>query len=292
MARSLNPPFGTYALPDSRERLRLKAEASKDSRMGKAIISHLRGRALKGLNEPFDITVAPDVKARLYPSQNRCEKRAFAGVQVWDNAERSALKQAVENCGSETFSFVDVGANVGLYSLFVASYCKAAQISSDIIAIEPGVKMAERLSDNIAASDARIQVIRAAVSDKPGTGRLGGGEINRGEAHLMDTSIDLGNAATGEIVVIDTLARIALSHGLTKIDAMKLDIEGHDEKALTAFFIEAPRPLFPKLLILETGKEPTSPLIDLCHTEGYELVSRHGLNTIMTLKETEPHVLV
>ncbi len=281
MARSLNPPFGTYALPDSRERSRLKAEASKDSRMGRAMISHLRGRALKGLNEPFDVTVAPDVKARLYPSQNRCEKRAFAGVQVWDSAERGALKKAVENCANDTFSFLDVGANVGLYSLFVESYCKAAQKNSDIIAIEPGVKMADRLSDNIAASDARVQVIRAAVSDKPGTGKLGGGEINRGEAHLMDADSD------GEIVVIDTLARIALAHGLTKIDAMKLDIEGHDEKALTAFFNEAPRSLFPKLLILETGKEPTSPLIDLCHTEGYGLVSRHGLNTIMTLKEAD-----
>lgn len=280
MVRSLNPPFGTYALPSVREKIRQKASLFKDTKIGRARISLARKRAINGLNEPFDVEVADGVKARLYPSQNRCEKRAIAGVQVWDAAERAALATAIEDIEGESFVFMDVGANVGLYALFVSSYCKASGKTPVIYAIEPAVQMANRLQDNIHASGAKVQIIRAAVSDKTGTGNLEGGHENRGEA-----SLQAGDK--GEIVVIDTLARIALSHGLTKIDAMKLDIEGHDLQALTGFFDQAPRSLFPKLLILETGRDESSPLIDLCHTEGYALTGRHGLNTIMTLKETD-----
>lgn len=280
MARSLNPPFGTYALPEAREKLRLKADSYKDSRWGRAMISRHRNRALKGLNEPFDVSVAPGVKARLYPSRNRCEKRAFAGVQVWDAAERGALETAVKSCTDDSFVFLDVGANIGLYSIYAAQYCREAGKDADIYAIEPGQSTAERLTDNLTASEAKVQVIRAAVSDAPGTGHLGGGETNRGEARLMD-------ADSGEIVIIDTLARIALTHGLTKIDALKLDIEGHDLKALGAFFETAPEGLFPKLLILETGKDESSPLIDLCEARGYRLDGRYGLNAVMTLKDKD-----
>lgn len=280
MARSLNPPFGTYALPQARETLRKKASQYSDTKFGRTMISLARKRAIKDLNEPFDVEISDSVKARLYPSQNRCEKRAIAGVQIWDAAERDALRQAVKDCPDETFVFLDVGANVGLYALFVAAYCQEADKSSEILAIEPGKKTAERLSDNITASNAKVQIIRCAISDEPGTGRLGGGETNRGEARLTDSNTD-------EVVVIDTIARVALSHGLTQIHAMKLDIEGHDLKALTGFFDQAPRNLFPKLLILETGKQAASPIIDLCHTEGYALSGRHGLNAIMRLKDEE-----
>lgn len=278
MARRLNPPFGTYALPQAREKLRLKADGFKDTRWGRAMISHYRNRALKGLNEPFDVEVAPGVKARLYPSQNRCEKRAFAGVQVWDQAERSALEDAVRACTDDSFVFFDVGANVGLYSVFAAHYCQQAGVEADIYAVEPADIMAERLSDNLAASNFKVQIIRAAVSNEPGTGHLGGGDVNRGETRLMD-------GARGELVIIDTLARIALTHGVTKIHALKLDVEGHDLKALTAFFETAPKSLFPALLILETGRAESSPLIDLCTGHGYALKGRYGLNAIMSRED-------
>jgi len=274
MARSLNPPFGTYALPEAREKLRCKADGYKDTRWGRAMISRFRKKALKDLNEPFDVDVAPGVKARLYPSRNRCEKRAFAGVQTWDANERAALQQAVQTCEDEAFVFLDVGANIGLYSIYAAEYCRASNIDAEIYAIEPGQKTADRLADNLIANNVKAQIIRAAVSDSPGTGHLGGGDVNRGEARLMEDG--------GEIVIIDTLARIALTHGLTKIHALKLDIEGHDLKALSAFFAAAPESLFPKLLILETGSDETSPLIDLCEGQGYALQGRYGLNVVMT----------
>ena len=274
----LNPPFGTYALPAGHERARAQAAGFKDSRLGRAGISFCRKRAMAGVKEPFDVSVAPGVNARLYPSENRCEKRAFAGVQIWDAPERAALEAAVNNGNSDPFVFLDVGANVGLYSLFVNAYAVATKRTARIIAIEPGLETCGRLEANIAASNADVQIIRAAISDAPGTGHLGGGSENRGEARLVSGGHDV------EAVVVDTLARISRANGLTHINAMKLDIEGHDLQALTGFFDDAPVRLHPALLILETGREEISPLIELCRVYGYSVSQRIGLNAILEKK--------
>jgi len=275
MSLEIKPPFGTYALPPTREVWRKKAEGYKNTRIGRALISRARKKALAGDEGPFDVQVDDGVNARLYPYGNRCEKRAFAGVQVWDSTERLALKAAIETQIDTPFVFLDVGANVGLYSLFVNAYAKQTSRPVKIIAIEPGVETCSRLEANIAANKAIVQIIRAAVSDAPGTGYLGGGEINRGEAKLSARS------EGSETVVVDTLPRIARTLGLTQIDAMKVDIEGHDLKALSTFFEDAAIKLHPKLLILETGRETSSPLIELCEANDYVVSERTKMNTIL-----------
>jgi len=275
MSFDITPPFGTYALPSAREAWREKAREYKDTRIGRALISRARKKALKGEDGPFDVKVDDGLLARLYPSGNRCEKRAFAGVQIWDALERGALKSAIQTETDTPFIFLDVGANVGLYSLYVNTYAKQIGRTAQIIAIEPGVETCARLEANIAANEANIQIIRAAVSDAPGTGHLGGGEINRGEAKLSAQS------AETETVVVDTLPRIARTLGIKRIDAMKVDIEGHDLKALTTFFEDASKKLHPTLLILETGREAISPLIELCEANEYVVTERTKMNTIL-----------
>jgi len=120
-----------------------------------------------------------------------------------------------------------------------------------------------------------VQIIRAAISDAPGTGHLGGGKANRGEAKLSAQSDET------ETVLIDTLPRIARTLGITRIDAMKVDIEGHDLKALTTFFEDASPKLHPLMLILETGREAVSPLIELCAANDYVVTERTKMNTVL-----------
>lgn len=275
MTYDISPPFGTYALPHAREAWRKKADVYKDTRVGRALISRARKKALAGEDGPFDVQIEEGVNARLYPSGNRCEKRAFAGVQIWDAKERKALRAAIGLENQSPFVFFDVGANVGLYSLYVHAYAKQSGRTTQIIAIEPGMETCARLEANIAANNANIQIIRAAVSDAPGTGYLGGGEINRGEAKLLERSGET------ETVVVDTLPRIARTLGITRIDAMKVDIEGHDLKALTTFFEDTSIKLHPTLLILETGREAVSPLIELCQANDYVVAERTKINTIL-----------
>jgi len=275
---ALSPPFGTYALSPDRERWRKKADGYTDTPWGRMMISRARKKALAGQTGPFDVEIYSGLKARLYPTQNRCEKRAFAGVHIWDRVERNTLKDAIEACSYPRFIFLDVGANVGLYSIFATYYGRASRQNMHILAVEPGLETCARLEANIAANAADIQIVRAAVSDTPGQGYLSTPTQNRGEAKLVERSDDSGQ----EDVIVDTLARICRVHGLARIDAMKLDIEGHDLKALTGFFNQAPESLHPALLILETGAEPHSPLIELCVSKAYMITARVGLNTILT----------
>jgi len=277
MTPELDPPFGTYTLPPEREQWRRRASGYADTRWGRAMISRCRKKALAKEAGPFDVEIEGGINARLYPSENRCEKRAFAGMQHWDRHERDALSQAVKSSTSSPFVFLDVGANVGIYSLHVHAETVKAGLPSRILAIEPSMETCGRLENNINANAATIQIIRAAVSDKPGSGHLASGGDNRGEAHLSARKA----GEKGEPVIVDTLPRICRANGLTSIDAMKVDIEGHDLKAMTTFFEDATSALHPQLLILETGKGTESPLIELCKAQGYRVAERTGLNTIL-----------
>ena len=186
MISNTPPEFGHYALPAKREALRLRAGKFAGSRIGRMGISLYRKQAFKGLSDPFDVQVMLGVNARLYPRSNRCEKRAFAGVQIWDAEERAALSDAISASTASPFVFLDVGANVGLYSLILAASAKSASKDIRIIAFEPDPTNRARLAFNIKASDANIQVLPYAVSDKDGEGFMGGGDTNRGEVRLRD----------------------------------------------------------------------------------------------------------
>jgi len=277
MTPELDPPFGTYALPDDREQWRRRASGYADTRWGRAMISRCRKKALNGNPGPFDVEIDGGINARLYPEENRCEKRAFAGMQHWDTLEREALSKAVTESTNSPFVFLDVGANVGIYSLHVHSAAIKAGKLARILAIEPSIETCGRLEANINANAAAIQIIRTAVSNEPGSGHLASGGDNRGEAHLSART----SGGSGEPVIVDTLPRICRANGLTSVDAMKVDIEGHDLKAMTTFFEDATPALHPELLILETGKDAGSPLIELCAAQGYRVTERTGLNTIL-----------
>jgi FkbM family methyltransferase len=273
-------PFGQFALPPQREAIRLAADRARDNRFGHWAISLRRKRAIKDLSEPFDINVAPDVKARLYPSTNRCEKRALCGVHVWDAVERNVLEQAVATYDqTNPFVFLDIGANVGLYSLFVSAYARQAARASRIIAVEPSADIGARLRFNAQASGADIEHVNLAVSDHMGHAKLSTGGTNRGEGQLSDH---------GQAVEVVTLRALCERLNVTRINAMKLDIEGHDTQALTHFLTHAPEPLHPNIFIIERGSDKGvgseqshhSALVELAKSKDYLLRDVTPLNAI------------
>lgn len=247
-----------------------------DNRLGRWAISLCRKQAIRGLTEPFDITVARGVRARLYPSANRCEKRALCGVQIWDSVERGALKDAIETSSEETFTFLDVGANVGLYSLFANSYAQSLGRNIRLIAIEPSAEMCERLLVNAKASDADIEIVRSAISTEAGEAFLSDGGGNRGEGQL---------AGHGEAVSAMTLLQLIETKTLNHINALKLDIEGVDLAVLTQFFEQAPTSLHPQMMILELDADSAAPLIELTQANNYLITKRTRMNVVVTKRD-------
>ncbi len=115
---------------------------------------------------------------------------------------------------------IDVGANVGFYSLTAASLVGPA---GRVVAFEPGPKTASRLRENAALNGfANLVVVEAAVSDKPGVLRLHLGEDSEG-----NSLFDPGQEATDSVEVsVLTLDAYAEAEGIARVDLLKIDAEG------------------------------------------------------------------
>lgn len=273
-------PFGTYALAPWRDSIRRLAIFAPHSRLGMWIISVVRRLTLVGhsvgLSGPLDINVAENVNARLFPSSNRCEKRALAGIHIWDARERQALNEALSSHKADNpFVFVDVGANVGLYTLFVHASAKQLNKSVKLLAIEPDMENRNRLSFNLEASRCNADIDSSGVAGTAGKGYLSEANKNRGEVHVS-------SQGSGQEINLNTLENIVIQHELDHIDAMKVDIEGHDLAALKSFFKSASTVLWPKLLIVETQKNSDNEVVVMLKEHDYKLQERAGINAIMT----------
>ena len=150
-------------------------------------INQLRGR-------PID-SVLWNARVRLYPSRNSCEKNALFTPQMFDTLELGALAADIteRTAKGAAFTFVDIGANVGLYSLFVAS---AAGPMARILAVEPQPGIVERLTFNLRANtDHNVVILPIAVSDRDGDVELiiderdsGGTHLNKGATTMTGTA--------------------------------------------------------------------------------------------------------
>jgi len=209
--------------------------------------SIVRRLVTAGAHEPYDIEVFPAVRARIYPHSNVCEKRVFAAPQLYDWAERRALSEAMARSDAAPFIFVDLGANVGVYTLWMLSEARRLSRPLKALAIEPDPETFGRLSTNLSLSAADEAIaLQCAAGAEQGRGHIVGHADNRGQHR-----IELGGTATGEIAV------------------------------LPLHVMKAPAALWPGWMIVEVGKQAEAPVIDLCRQHGYRLMERTKLNAIL-----------
>lgn len=226
-------------------------------------------RSLRGM--PVDVE-ALGVRMRLYPYNNVCEKKVLFTPQYFDAEERDILRRHIK----PGFVFVDIGANVGAYSLFVAAQ---AGPSARIVALEPQPDIFERLVFNIRLNPlGTVKAIACAVADKSGELTLFVDPANKGESSVRIVG---ASAASALRVPAKTLLDIATEEGFTHIDAAKLDVEGAEDIILEPFLRDAPEALFPKLLIVEDGSGRwQTDLPQLLVEHGYRLVTKTRLNFV------------
>ncbi len=110
--------FGALAPSFLQKRMRAIGHKLPPNYFGRKAASILLGPAGGRSRRALDVTVFASQRARLHPSDNICEKRVYLTPQLWDRAERALLGDIISNFGGRTFRFADIGANVGLYTLF------------------------------------------------------------------------------------------------------------------------------------------------------------------------------
>ena len=271
-------PFGTFALSKTQNFIISLAGNLPDNKIGRWGISLCRKLALGSSKGPFDVKVEGGLNLRLHPKDNRCEKRVICGAQTWDSKERKALTDMLKMHNEpRPFVFLDVGANVGLYSLFLGEAARKLSKDVKLIAVEPDKTNAARLHTNAKASNINITHMPVGIGAERMVARLIGGEKNRGE-------IKIGMAQDNEPTIdVMPLYDLCQNLNLEEIDVMKIDIEGYDFQALEHFFKTAKQTLWPKRLVIET-RDPSFDILDLCLANGYELNFQAGINAVVSRK--------
>ncbi len=269
---SENEPYGAFAPGPALRALIAATRSMPDTWLGKRAAFALRQVGLRLLDgKPLDVETL-GARMRLFPYKNVCEKRVLFTPQYFDAAEREFLARHMH----EQFVFIDIGANVGAYSMFVAANAGAG---ARVLAIEPQPDIFERLVFNIRQnSSGSIKAVACAVADRSGELTLFLNPRNSGESSVKIVG---SSAATALKVPAKTLLELVEEEGYQRIDAVKLDVEGAEDIILEPFLRQAPRTLHPHLLIIEDGSGRWQiDLPALVETMGYRGVMKTRLNYV------------
>ena len=172
-------------------------------------------------------------------------------------------------------NFVDIGANIGLYSLPLARSTPEGKV----IAIDANPLMIEQLRFNAAASKlTNLEIIFSAVSNKTGYGSL--------TIRNDDDAIVAINEENNDGIPIRTLRDILAESKIGKVYGLKIDIEGHEDLALAPFLLSAGLNELPiKIVIEHVNQEDYPACKDAFKKLNYKLVGKSKNNSFYELSE-------
>ena len=238
----------------------------------------LRKRYARKVVGPFDVT-HDGMQFRLYPAENYCDRVLFGRDDLPERVEHEALRDVLEpGC-----VFVDIGANVGTYSIYVSHKLKG---DCTILAMEPHPRTYQKLVFNLQANGISTETaLNAGVGPSRGTIDL----WSDGGSNVGHTSMVKQGTANPKIrheVAIVPLTDLLAEHGLTRIDVLKIDIEGFEDQALAPFFDDADTALYPKHILIEIAHQSLwqRDLMRMLEERGYSEIFRTKENRLLSLK--------
>ncbi len=275
-------PFGALAPGSFDSAVMAVTGRLPDSWLGMRLAIGMRRMVTMRLPEDGGVDVERwGLRMRLHPRHNGCEKMLLFTPQIYEARERSALAARVSQARSagQPFVFVDAGANVGLFSFFVAS---CAGGNARILAIEPERENLRRLRFNLDANEGLpIRVLPHALGEASGSLEL---ELHAGDRGGTRTRALDDSIGTGIVVECKLLADVLAEEGVQAIDALKIDVEGMEDRVLMPFFERAPKGLWPRFMIVEdTSDLWRADLFAELRARGYKVVARTKLNVMMEL---------
>jgi len=283
-SRSADAPFGTFTAPAAFARLMRFAQRAPHNALGKQLARAARAIYLWRAPAPVDVRVG-DLRLRCWLDDNTCERKFVFTPWRFDPRELEALTEVLPRDGV----FVDIGANVGIYTLLMATRLRGG---GRIVAFEPFPPTHDRLLFNLAATRAaspqwpRVDALRLGVAGAEGkrelrldAGNLGGGSLAPGTARFSNAgSIDHASIECRPLLAV--LAEL----GIERVDALKIDIEGTEDEALCPFLAEAPASLLPRRVVVENSDGLwTRDLRGALAGRGYRELFRTRLNSVLEL---------
>lgn len=259
----LDAPWGTHR-PKALQRALMAL--TRRTVLQRGVFRPTMTRWILGLGRPLDITFR-GCRYRIGGTSNLIEYGMLTRP-TYNAVEIDFLSDAVRAGGV----MVDIGSNVGLYSLPIA---RAAGPKGRVIAIDANHDMVRHLGFNAKASELdNVTTVHCAVGDSEGRVDL---EILKDDVAI----VNVVESATGGIAMRPLLAILA-DAGVSRVDSLKIDIEGHEDKALVPFFQGCPARMMPTRVVIErAGPDGDYPG---CVAEfdrlGYRLVTRTRNNSL------------
>lgn len=252
-------PFGSYRASTGE---RLVWRLADWSPLPQALRRRLRKRFARPVAGPFDID-HEGMKFRLYPAENYCDRVLFGRGELPERAEHEALDQLIR----PGMVLVDIGANVGSYSIYAGT---RAGGDLTLIALEPHPRTFEKLLFNLQANKLPTNdVINGAVGPHRDTMTLwSDGGSNIGHTSLLAEGT--AHAKVGIEVDVLPLVEILRDRRIAAIDLLKIDIEGYEDRALAPFLSTAEESLLPRHILIETVHRR------LWETDLDEILARRG----------------
>ena len=260
-------PWGTFAPPRSSSvpfRLLIALGISRGA-VRKQIL-----RAWRRRHGPLADVTYKGVRYRLDTRDNLTDRKILASSRRPDHAEIRVLAKHTRGG-----AFIDVGANIGYYSL---SLCEMG--AARAVAIEPHPQALARLRYNVRINGMqhRISVVSEAAGRKGSldlrwNSDLGGASVLR-NAHAGGSQVQVRSR---------TLVEILRENSVTQTGGLKIDIEGFEDRALIPFFRSAPMELWPKCVVIEHihAERWQNDPIALMTGKGYRRLFRTRNNTAL-----------
>ncbi len=274
MTLDTQTPFGTHGAHRLKRLVWTICDAPVFSPRLRRKLRKAFARKLKG---PFDLRFA-GINWRLYPEENYCDRVIFARNKLPEQTEHEALADIIK----PDMVFVDIGANVGSYSLYVAQ--KSAN-SAMIIALEPHPHTFQKLGYNLAANRidnaTTLQLASGPRREKMQLWSDGGSNIGHTSVLKQGTS----NPKIFVEVNVVPLAEIIADTGIDHIDLLKIDIEGFEDQVLSPYFDCTGKDLWPKYVLIETAHRKLwkNDVVGRMKDEGYETVFQTDENVLLAL---------
>ncbi|MBS0207836.1 MAG: FkbM family methyltransferase [Planctomycetes bacterium] len=158
------------------------------------------------------------------------------GVNKWETPEVSGETFVIERVLTRlikkpTPMFFDVGANEGDYSMALRAQFPTARI----VAFEPQPQIFARCAQALATSN--VDVHNVALGAEAATANIYDYAREHGTAHAslhqeVLTAIHKGQEIKYSTIVVETLDHFCNTHGIDRIDFLKIDTEGHEYAVL------------------------------------------------------------
>ena len=178
---------------------------------------------------------------KLFPLKNSTDSKMIISSKTIDNHELDALKSLNKTSNS---ILLDIGANIGYYSISCSDYG-----FKKIFAFEPIPRVIKQLRDNIRLNKLEdlIQVIPKGLGEKNEIKEIHEDLSNFGNSSIINK---VSNKIIHKIEIIN-LSNFIKERGIKTLDAIKIDVEGYEDRVLYSFLENLKEDRLPKILIIE-----------------------------------------